>query len=129
MEKNLVVVDSEKKRCRDLCAFLEKHDYTAIPMFAWQDLSPLLGKKDCRVVILDIDTVPVDNRAIRELILEHSDTFLLCLSEHQFHPALKDAICHHIYACLKKPVDQDELFFWLRSVFENDSDSSTQPTA
>ena len=79
MGKKLVVVDSEKKRCRNFCAFLEKHDYTAIPIFAWPDLPALLGKKECQVVILDIDTVAVDNRSIRDLTLEYPGIYMLCL--------------------------------------------------
>ena len=86
------------------------------------DLEVYLGKKDCRVVLMDIDSVPVDNRTIRELTIKHPEAHFLCTSKDRFHPDLKDAICYHIYACLNKPIDLDELFYWLKSIFEEDAD-------
>jgi len=34
---------------------------------------------------------------------------------------LKDAIRNHIYACLTKPVDMDEITYWLRCIREDQS--------
>jgi hypothetical protein len=42
-------------------------------------------------------------------------------SAKRFHPELQDAIQHHIYACLNKPVDPDELLFWVKSVYEEEN--------
>jgi hypothetical protein len=78
---------------------------------------------------MDIDSVPVDNRTIRELTIKHPETYFLCTSKDRFHPDLKDAICYHIYACLNKPVDPDELFYWLRSIDEDDADPKNQTEA
>jgi hypothetical protein len=69
---------------------------------------------------LDIDTVPVNNRTIRDLALKNPSVRFLCTSKDRFHPELKDAICYHIYACLNKPIDPDELLFWLKSIYEEE---------
>ncbi len=71
-------------------------------------------------VVLDIDSVPIDNRTIRELAIKYPAVRFLCTSKDRFHPELKDAICYHIYACLNKPVDPDELLFWIKSIYEED---------
>ena len=71
-------------------------------------------------VVLDIDSVPVDNRTIRELAIKYPGVRFLCTSKDRFHPELKDAICYHIYACLNKPVDPDELLYWLKSIYEEE---------
>ena len=44
---------------------------------------------------------------------------IIALSERQFHPELEEAIRDHISVCLATPVESDELFYWLKSVFEN----------
>ena len=54
--------------------------------------------------------------------------YFFCLSKHPFHPELQDAICYHIYACLNRPVDPDELFYFLRSINENETKSSKPTT-
>ena len=50
------------------------------------------------------------------------------LSFDKFHPELKDAICYHIYACLNKPIDPDELLYWLKCIQEDDTESRGSPT-
>ena len=71
---------------------------------------------DILAVIIDIDSVPVDNRTIRNLTVQNPEIYFFCLSERRFHPELEDAICYHIYACINKPIDPDELFFWIDSI-------------
>jgi len=68
------------------------------------------------VVILDMDTLPVDNRFFRELKKTCPALSILVLSDKTFHPELQESISSHIHACLLKPVDPEELGFWLRSI-------------
>lgn len=67
-------------------------------------------------VIMDIDSVAVDNRSIRNLTLAYPGVSFLCTSWDRFHPELQDAICYHIYACLNKPIDPEELLYWLKCI-------------
>lgn len=67
-------------------------------------------------VLLDLDTVVLDNRTIRVLTLEFPVTPFLCLSSERLHPELQDSIRDHIYACLTKPIDPDELSYWLKCI-------------
>jgi DNA-binding NtrC family response regulator len=127
MKKRIAVLDADQKECRRLCNLLEKNQYPTIPMHSIQYLEGNLKHSSCLAVILDIDTVPVDNRTVRELTIKFPGVYFFCLSKHPFHPELHDAICYHIYACLNRPVDPDELFYWLRSIEENETKSS-KPT-
>lgn len=70
-------------------------------------------------VIMDLDSVPLDNRSIRDLASQFPAIPLLCISKERFHPELKDSIRDHIYACLTKPIDSDELNYWLKSIQED----------
>ena len=123
MKKCIIVLDAEYKQCHQLCTLLEAQQYRVKPINSISNLEESLYEGDCLSVLLDIDTISVDNRTIRDFTIRFPDVYFFCLSERPFHPELHDAICYHIYACINKPVDPDELFFWLRSIIENDSDS------
>ncbi|MEW5722155.1 MAG: hypothetical protein AB1896_03550, partial [Thermodesulfobacteriota bacterium] len=41
---------------------------------------------------------------------------LLGVSSRAFHPELGEAFSGHLYACLKRPLDTEELEYWLRSL-------------
>jgi DNA-binding NtrC family response regulator len=128
MKKGVLVVDADQNQCRRLCTLLEKSQYSTFSIRSIQHLEANLKQSSCLAVILDIDTVPVDNRTVRELNIKFPGVYFFCLSKHPFHPELHDAICYHIYACLNRPVDPDELFYWLRSIEENETKSSKPTT-
>ena len=121
MKKHIAVLDADQKECRRLCNLLGKNQYPTLPMYSIQYLEANLKQLDCLAVILDIDTISVDNRSIRDLTIRFPEVYFFCLSERPFHPELHDAICYHIYACLTKPVDPDELLFWIKSIYEEES--------
>ena len=129
MKKGIVVLDADQNQCRRLCTLLEKYQYSTIPMHSIQSLEANLKQSSCLAVVLDIDTVPVDNRTIRNLTLKYPGVSFLCSSKDRLHPKLKDAICYHIYACLNKPVDPDELIFWIKSIYEAEADPAEQTDA
>ena len=122
MSMEILVVNADENQCGELCTLLQERQYPATPIHSYPDLLNLVQGTDSRVVIIDLDTVPLDNRTIRALALKYPGTYLLCLSKDRFHPHLKEALCYHIYACINKPVDPDEIFYWLKSIYEQESD-------
>jgi DNA-binding NtrC family response regulator len=116
MEKSVVVLDADKEQCLKLCAMLDEWEYRATPMHSLSHLEGYMQSETCSVVIMDIDTVPVDNRTIRNLRGRNPEVFLLCLSKDRLHPELNEALSSHIFACINRPIDEDELFYWLRSI-------------
>ncbi len=118
MDKPIVVVDANEEQCQELCTMLEDWHYPAAPMHSLRDLETYIQASDCRAVILDLDTVPVDNRVLRKLRRIRQSLCILVLSSRPFHPELEEAMSGHIiYACLNKPVDEEELSYWIRSLF------------
>ncbi|MFW6103925.1 MAG: hypothetical protein ACOC59_02545 [Bacteroidota bacterium] len=118
MKKKILVVNANVQECNNLCVLLSQHDFLTVPVVSMQGLENILRDKDCIAVILDLDTIPVSNRIFKEFSLKYQNVTFLCISTKRFHPELQDAIRHYIYACLNKPVDPDELLFWLKSIFE-----------
>lgn len=122
MKKKILVLDADVTSCQELVQLLAGQQYPTTSIQDLSDLEKKLEKGSYLAVILDIDSVPVDNRVIRKLTLKYPTINFLCISKDRFHPELKDAICYHIYACLTKPVDADEIFYLLRSIYEDEND-------
>ncbi len=129
MGKRVILLDSDEKQCQGLCVMLTEKGYRTIPMDSILHLQKYLQTRTCLALIIDLDTIPVDNRAIRELSIKNPGVYILGLSKDRFHPELKDAICYHVYACINKPVDPDELFYWLRTIYEDELDPDCQSEA
>jgi len=119
LDRKIVVLDNDTAQSLTLCELLEGRGYHTVAAWSLSDLNLFLQEKNCLVVLIDLDTVPLDNRTIRELTQKNPGVYFFCLSSKRFHPELKDAICYHIYACINKPVDSEELFFWIKSICED----------
>ncbi len=122
MQRPILLVDADEAECKKLCALLESKNYRAIASHSLSNLEMSVGEGGLQVVIFDLDNLPVDNRFIMGLIRQNPEIRIMGLSSRSFHPELKEAISKHFYACLYKPVDVDELFYWLKSIWENGPD-------
>ena len=118
MQSPIVMVSGDKRESLDLCTLLGNHGYKVVRSPSLGKLDTQLGEKDCRLLLLDLDHLQIDNRTIRELSKRHPGLSIIALSSRTFHPELEEALSSHISACLVKPVDIDELLFWLRSLGE-----------
>jgi DNA-binding NtrC family response regulator len=127
MDEPIVVVDANEEQCQELCAMLEGRHYRAIPMYSFTDLEKYLMGKTCLVVVLDLNTLSLDNSVIRELTVKNPGVCFLGLTKHRFNPELEEAICYHVYACLTKPVDLDELVYWIMNICEDESGLKKPP--
>jgi DNA-binding NtrC family response regulator len=118
MQEPVVVVDADEQQRQEMCAVLEREDYKTVSLHSLATLNQEIQEGTRRVVILDLDTIPVDNRFFRGLKKENPGVCVIGLSSRPFHPELKEAMSSHIYACLGKPVDEEELVFWVKSLCE-----------
>ena len=117
MEKRIVLVDADDSQCREIAAMLSGIEVNALHTLA--ELEEHLSGGGCRVVLLDLDTVPIDDRALARLKRRHPRTQIIAKSVRRFHPELEEALRSHLLSCLAKPLDPDELVFWLKSIFDN----------
>lgn len=119
MQPKLLIVNEDTAEREALCALLAKEGYLAEVVTILDELESRMGTGDYLAVLLDVDSVQVENRTIRDWVLANPGIPFLCTSQDRFHPKLKDAICYHIFACINKPVDPDELRYWLRCIRED----------
>ena len=119
MKKEVVVLDTDKKQCKSLCDLLTDHEYLSTAMSSLTKMDEYLGENDCRAIILNLDNVSVTNKILKDLKRKNPMINIIGLSKRQFHPELEEALREYISVCLAKPVDPDELTYWLKTIYEN----------
>ena len=67
MEKKVVVLDTDKKQCKNLCALLTDHEYMSTPLTSFTNVDQQLEEIDCRAIFLNLDTVAVTNKIFSDL--------------------------------------------------------------
>ncbi len=115
---NVVVVSADEHNCQEICALLEKANIPVAPLYSPEVLADHLNKEPVAVLIVDLDTLPVDNRFFRNLKKQYPNMNILCLSSRTHHPGLEESMGSHICASLIKPLDSEELFYWLKAIAE-----------
>ncbi|MCF6246024.1 MAG: hypothetical protein L3J69_01555 [Desulfobacula sp.] len=125
MAKTVVLIGKNPEITGSIIDELSDNHYKFHILDSIENLDKDIIETSCNCIILDLDSITVDNRTIRALTIQYPHIYFLCISEDRFHPELKDAICYHIYACLTKPLDYDELLYWLRCI-DNESDSQNK---
>jgi len=119
MQKEVVVLDTDRKQCKSLCALLSEHEYLSSAMSSMTNMDQYLGESNCRAIILNLDSVSVTNKSLKQLKSKNPSVNIIALSERQFHPELEEALREYISVCLAMPVDPDDLTYWLKTIYEN----------
>ena len=115
----LAIIDADTQNGQQFCTFLEKHNYSTSLFNSLEDLEGYLVHDPEIAVILDLDSIVLQSQAIRALKKRHPHLHILGVSKLLLHPGLEELIGSHLYACLVKPLDEEELLFWLKSIAEN----------
>ncbi|UCD80143.1 MAG: response regulator [Desulfobacterales bacterium] len=120
MKKEVLVLDPDERQSQNLCGMLTANEYTPIAMKSLVDMRRYIEENDCHAIILNLDMVTVTNKGFKEFKRKNPLLNIIALSERQFHPELEEAFREYISVCLAKPLDTDDLVYWLKTIFEND---------
>jgi DNA-binding NtrC family response regulator len=115
----VLMVAGDRGLGHEVCARLQDLDYHATLISSLKDLEQELKKDSEVAVILDLDSVPVNNQFLRGLRKKYPRLDILGISQLSYHPGLEEIIGSHLLACLVKPLDVEELCFWLKSISEH----------
>jgi DNA-binding NtrC family response regulator len=119
-KKAILLMNADPEESAGIAHMLKEADFKAQSVTTSSELKKNLEDARFIAVIMDLDSMPMDNRSIKDLALQFPSAHFLCISKERFHPELKDSIRDHIYACLTKPIDPDELKYWLKCIREDD---------
>ncbi len=127
--EHILIANADPVESAQLSGILADTGYTIQTCPSLAVVTSALGRGSCLAVLLDLDTISLDNRAIRTLTVSNPQVGFLCISSRRFHPELKEALSCHIFACLNKPVDPDELTYWIRCIEESEGGCRDGPGA
>lgn len=127
MTRAVVIVDPEEQYSKELCAVLEREKYRAVALTSLEGLDRFLQSGLSHALILDLDHAQLDNRSLRGLRRENRQLCIIGLSSRSFHPELKEALSQHIDACFAKPVDWDDLVYYLKGALRNSQSKLLPP--
>jgi DNA-binding NtrC family response regulator len=127
MREPVVVVDSDENQRLELCGLVEAEHYKTTALNSLANLEGTIIKSGCQIILVDLDTLPVDNLLFRDIRKKNPAVRIIGISSRPFHPELQEAMSKYIYVNLSRPIDGDELIYWLKSICENDSDSRDPP--
>lgn len=116
MKPEVAVLVFDPSEAELLCAILDRSGYAPLRLGSLAGIEAFMEGRGCGVLILDLDLREITNAVLRRLRRKHPLT-VIALSRQQFHPELEESLRHHIYACLGRPADPEELLYVLKSVF------------
>ena len=117
-QPQVVIIDRDSEQGRKYCELLERINYSALLITSIGALEEYIYQHPVGIVIVDLDTVEVDRRALRKLKRAIPDVAFIGFSDRSFHPELTDVIGQEINVCINKPIDEEELLFWLKSFLD-----------
>lgn len=120
-EKGVIIVDAEERHSEALCSILEIALYKPVSLGSLSEVKAQCEKQRYRALLIDLDSIPLDNRFLKELRQEHPGLCLIGVSSRTFHPELEEALSRYIDACFVKSEDYEELLYWLKAVFDPSS--------
>jgi DNA-binding NtrC family response regulator len=117
--KTILFMNAAPEENTGISFLLEEADFSTHSVASPAELKKKMREASIMAVIIDLDSVTVDNRTIKDLALQVPNIPFLFVSKESFHPELKDSIRDYVYACLTKPIDSEELNYWLKSIKED----------
>lgn len=116
MDHVIAVIDVPSEGWSNVTAMLNRQGYSIQTVGSLQKLEALMEETEGRLALIDLDSFPADNRFFKSLKTTKPDSSIFVASSRPYHPDLKEAMSTHICACFRKPLDPDELLFWLKAV-------------
>jgi DNA-binding NtrC family response regulator len=116
MKEPAIVVVTDIEQLEELRSILAAELYRIIGDESGTNLQVRISECASSIVILDLDHVPVDDRFLRNLKNANPRLSILVISSKRCHPELRESMRSTIHACLNKPLDSEEVKFWLKSI-------------
>ena len=127
MKPQILIVNAVESEAVNISKMLEPAGYPLQILGCLDPMEAVLSTREVMAVLFDLDSMQTSNREMRKLTLKFPGVCFLCTSWKPFHPELRDAICYHIYACVQKPIDPDELLYWMKSIAAQSRDERSTP--
>lgn len=122
--KPIVVLGPDEKQFAELCSVLTRERYRTVALSTLSEFLDRLHEWTPLALIIDFDLIPMDNRTLRELRVRNQFLCIIGVSSRTFHPELKQSLKHYVNACFSKPLDYDDLIYYLRAAIRERPEGS-----
>ncbi len=129
MRKPVVILGPDEKQSAELCSVLAREKYRTVALSTLVEFMANFHECSPEALIIDFDLVPMDNRTLRELRIRTQALCIVGVSSRTFHPELKQALRHDVDACFSKPLNYDDLLYYLRSAIQEQPDGNSNADA
>lgn len=118
MASKLIFVGSEIYLSDEIKSILDEGGYEIESCESIEDATQKLDRTWSSVLLVDLDGKEITNRQIRDFRRSHKGVQIVAFSSRTYHPELKESLKEDVCACLGKPLNADELVYWLNSITE-----------
>ena len=122
MKRLIVLIGTEQRESQKLSRFFQAEKFRVTVEKSFKDpslLSQRIQDSECRAVVIDLEGAHFQPHFFRDLKRLNPKLNIIGVSKKSFHPELEEAIGKHMYACLKKPIDTDEISYLLKGIFNS----------
>jgi len=113
--KDLFILCEDGDLVKNLAHAVARMGYRTRSFSTLDHLSEAATQHHPMIILLDLDNATARSELIQRAAQSMPHTPIMALSGRSFHPELADVFARHIRVCLRKPLDMEELSFWLRS--------------
>jgi len=114
MQLTILVIEPDETHRRHLRNVLTTMGFGAKCFDALDVVPPDKGSAAYPAAVIDLDRSLPDQRLLRAWHAAHRAMRIIGMSRHRFDPERAEIIGRHLFACIKKPVDPEELGQLLR---------------
>jgi DNA-binding NtrC family response regulator len=122
MGSKLIFVGSEIYLSDEIKSILDEGGYEIESCESIEEATQKLDRTWSSVLLIDLDGKEITNRQIRDFRRSHKEVQIVAFSSRTYHPELKESLREDVCACLAKPLNPDELVYWLNSITEVNPD-------
>ena len=119
MDGNILVIDPDEMHSQRFRRALTNLPLIAEYYDSIEDLPSQLDITKYQAIIIDLDDKMPAKATLKAWRRQNSQLSILGFSAQNFHPNLSEVIGQYLFACLKKPIEADELTFFLKSIFDS----------
>ncbi len=115
MSVNILIIGSGDMNDRGYMTLLTRPPFNVDVFDSVDQLPTGFDIRLYRAIFIDLDRKIPPKTTLATWRKQNGTLKILGLSSKSFHPDLSEIIGQHLFACLKKPVDEEELIFLLKS--------------
>lgn len=111
----VLIATSDRNQYLEMAEILHQAGYEAEQMIEPGSLI-VNGLSRWALLVVDLDDKGMDKKFFAAVARWNPDLAVIGISDHKYHPNLKEAMSKCIRACLSKPVDEDEFVYLVKGL-------------